>query len=336
MLQLKDANWLDHENIDLKVKTHDKKMSWTLKMFGITTNDQVSSIFNNIEYQDKINSLQTQRDWSRQHQHVQYYSIENDNSIQFKKRKVLKLLQWERRRLLYVSHKMEEDRALYRVIDQIELCMPCIIHAVIRIFCTCLLKHLFACVKEKNSEETFEKLTNYIGNVFQGMKDPTEDKESMCNIKVEKNKELKLSRARCVKLFDHIDNIIKIVFEIVLKHEIPEEGDAHEWSILFEKYIETINLLECRDNFTDEMIDHFDNVQYSFCTQFLKLLGGSATTRYIHDMISRHTVQLLQMYRNFWFYSQCAMEAKIGSLRGCLFNQMNLGSGKNLLHDMNV
>ena len=85
MLQLKDANWLDHENIDLKVKTHDKKMSWTLKMFGITTNDQVSSIFNNIEYQDKINNLQTQRDWSRQHQHVQYYSIENDNSIQFKK-----------------------------------------------------------------------------------------------------------------------------------------------------------------------------------------------------------------------------------------------------------
>ena len=130
-----------------------------------------------------------------------------------------------------------------------------------------------------------------------------------------------------------MDYIVKIIFRIPENELIPVNSLAKQWSILFELYIDMETQMEFKGNFTDELINKFDLTQYSFCQQFLKVCGGDSVTRYISNHIGRQTTEILKKYRNFWIYSQTAMEAKVGSLRGCLFNQMNLGSGKQLYNN---
>ena len=314
----------------------------TLRFYGIQDDVQVDKIFNDnydlmLCQQSTFNELD-----SNGHTEHEYYSVNVDQlNIEFKRRSVLKYVYQERYKLLYVLNNSLKEKAKYKVIYQIERQHPCMMHSQIRIGGSKSMTMMFLDIPNNEKTERMAKVNNLIKNILRGVESPTSDETiigNTCTFNAAYGEEFKISCARQDKILENIEIMVKTVFnkEVI---EQNENDRAFQWLQYFNKYKELLVIQSQKEAFTDEQVEHFDDVQYSYCKMFIRLMGTNGITGYLHDYRGSHNTWFLWTFRNFFLHCQIAMEASVGRTRAFLTKGINMGhtgDGHNNLSEMNA
>ncbi len=135
--------------------------------------------------------------------------------------------------------------------------------------------------------------------------------------------EVKFSIWRARKIMEDIHGIIDL--------SIPESDQELrlQWKDAAAKYLEVIRILRRLQNFTEALIDQFQNEADDFCAAWFNLVGYDGITNYVHMLGSGHIRYFLRKWGNLFKLQNQGWEQYNARVQAFWHHRTTKGGSKN-------
>ena len=101
----------------------------------------------------------------------------------------------------------------------------------------------------------------------------------------------------------------------------PEDLERRNaWYEIFDKYVPAMEVLRKKSDYTNEEIEHFQDLIDDFFSKYIAEVGIEGITNYIHMLGSGHVMYYMNVHKNLYKYSQQGWESLHAKYKQVFFN----------------
>lgn len=209
-----------------------------------------------------------------------------------------------------------------RVIDHVEACIPCILHAEIRIgekLIVLMVSHeIIGRRMEGNLKEPMRrKLQNCLSTILSSL--PADDNEGnrFCRSSAtlpglsDAHLKFNLSCVRLRRVFLRHSEMLDVLFGT---GAATVDADRRlQWEILLEAYVAIFDRLRDFKSMPADEINALQLQMDSFCRLYTTMFGSTHVTNYVHNLQAGHIADFLHRYGSVYVHANIGMEATMGT-----------------------